>query len=190
MSRRVGLLVLVVVLLLGAVAVAAVVTARSPLQDRRDAVDGRWVPLRAPLTARYDALGRVAAGLDAAGAGERTYAVDLSDRLDEWNRLAKSASPKPGSEAVVANELEGLATRVRTNVSASGRLSRDQGLADAFTAFDSALVPPPAISAYNQAVRRDEHTRDEAMKRIAARILGFDARPELVIGPPRGATGT
>jgi hypothetical protein len=190
MSRRVGLLVLVVVLLLGAVAVALVVTARSPLQDRRDAVDGRWVPLRAPLTARYDALGRVAAGLDAAGAGERTYAVDLSDRLDEWNRLVKSASPHAGSEAAVANELEGLATRVRTNVFASGRLSRDQGLADAFTAFDSALVPPPAISAYNQAVRRYEHTRDETMKRVPARILGFDARPKLVIGPPVGTTGT
>jgi hypothetical protein len=188
MSRRVGLLVLVVVLVLGAVAAFAV-TAKSPLQDRRDAVDGRWVPLRAPLTARYDALGRVAAGLAAAGAGERTYAVDLSARLAEWNRLAQRASPNAGAEAAVANELEGLATRVRTDVSASGRLSRDQGLADAFTAFDAALVPPPAVVAYNRAVHRYEDTRDQTLKRIPARIMGFDARPTLVIGPPAGTAG-
>jgi len=56
MSRRVGLLVLVVVLLLAAVVVGLALSARSPLQDGRDAVDGRWVPLRVPLAVRYDAL--------------------------------------------------------------------------------------------------------------------------------------
>jgi hypothetical protein len=187
MSRRVVLLVLVVVLILGAV-VALTVTAKSPLDDRRDAVDGRWVPLRAPLAARYEVLGQVAEGLVAAGAGERTYTVDLADRLAEWNRLAESSSPDAGSEAAVANALEGLATRVRANVLASGRLSRDQGLADAFTAFDAALVAPPVVAAYNRAVRRYEDTRHDTMKRIPARILGFDARPKLVIGPPRPGT--
>jgi hypothetical protein len=185
MSRRVGLLVLVVALLLAAVVVGVALSARSPLQDGRDAVDGRWVPLRVPLAARYDALGQVVAGLDAAG--ERTYAVDLSDRLDEWNRLVKSSSPDAGSEAAVANELEGLATRVRTNIASSGRLSRDQNLAGAFTAFDAALVSPPDVSAYNHAVRRYEDTRHETLKRFPARLLGFDARPILVIGPPPGA---
>jgi hypothetical protein len=187
MSRRVGLLVLVVVLVLGAVVVGLLVTARSPLQDGRDAIDGRWVPLRAPLTTRYEALGQVGSGLDAAGAGERTYTVDLKQRLEEWDRLATSASPDAGSEAAVANQLEGLATRVRRNVASSGRLSRDQSLAAAFTAFDAALVPEPAVQAYNRAVRRYEKTRHETTKRIAARILGFDARPTLVIGPPLGA---
>jgi hypothetical protein len=187
MSRRVGLLVLVVVLVLGAVVVGLLVTARSPLQDARDAIDGRWVPLRAPLTLRYEALGQVAAGLDTAGAGERTYAVDLKERLDEWNRLAKSSSPDAGAEVGVANELEGLATRVRRNISGSGRLSRDQTLAAAFTAFDAALVPEPEVEAYNRAVRRYERTRHDSTKRIAARVLGFDARPTLVIGPPLGA---
>jgi hypothetical protein len=186
MSRRVGLLVLVVVLLLAGVVVALAVTARSPLQDGRDAVDGRWVPLRAPLAARYDALGQVASGLEAAAAGDRTYAVDLKDRLEEWNQLAKSASPDAGPEAAVANQLEGLATRVRTNIARSGRLSRDQNLASAFTAFDAALVPPPAVTAYNRAVRKYERTRDETLKRLPAKLLGFDARPTLVIGPPPG----
>ena len=186
MSRRVGLLVLVVVLLLAGVVVALMVSARSPLQDGRDAVDGRWVPLRAPLAARYEALGQVAAGLDAAGAGDRTYAVDLKDRLDDWDRLAKSASPNADAEAVLANQLEGLATRVRTNIGGSGRLSRDQNLAGAFTAYDAALVPPPAVSAYNRAVRRYERTRDETLKRLPAQLLGFDERPILVIGPPPG----
>ena len=187
MSRRVGLLVLVVVVLLLGAVVGLAVTARSPLEDRRDAVDGRWVPLRAPLAARYDALGRVAAGLAAAGAADRTYTVDLAERLDEWNRLAQRSEPAAGSEAIVANELEGLATRARTNVVASGRLSRDPGIADAFTAFDAALVAQPTVDAYNRAVRRYERTRHETLKRIAARLLGFDARPMLVLGPPQTA---
>ena len=187
MSRRVGLLVLVVVLLLAGVVVALVVTARSPLQDGRDAVDGRWVPLRAPLATRYEALGQVATGLDAAGAGERTYAVDLKERLDEWNRLAKSSAPNAGAEAPVANQLEGLATRVRRNIAGSGRLSRDPNLAGAFTAFDSALVADPSVRAYNRAVRRYEDTRHETLKRVPAEVLGFDERPILVIGPPPGA---
>jgi hypothetical protein len=184
MSRRVGLILLVVVLLLAGVVVALIVTARSPLEDGRDAVDGRWVPLRASLSARYEALGQVVTGLEAAGAGDRTYAVDLKEGLDEWDRLAKSASPDAAAEAPVANQLEGLATRVRRNISGSGRLSRDQSLSGAFTAFDSALVPQPAVTAYNRAVRRYENTRDETLKRLPAKILGFDARPILVIGPP------
>jgi len=190
MSRRVGLLVLVVVLLLAGVVVALVLTARSPLADGRDAVDSRWAPLRAPLTTRYQALGQVAAGLDAAGAGDRTYAVDLKHGLDEWSSLAKSSEPDAESEAAVANQLEGLATRVRTDVAASARLALDQGLANAFTAFDAALVPPPAVVAYNGAVHRYEDTRHETLKRIPAELLGFDARSVLVIGPPRGTTGT
>src|SRR5262245_28203266 len=186
MSRRVGLLVLVVVLLLAGVVVALMVTARSPLEDGRDAVDGRWVPLRAPLTARYQALGQVSSGLDAAGAGERTYAVDLKNGLDDWSRLAKSAKPNAEPEAAAANRLEGLATRVRANIFASSRLSRDQGLADAFTAFDAALVPPPDVTAYNRAVHDYEDTRHETLKRVPAKLLGFDSRTLLVIGPPRG----
>ena len=187
MSRRVGLIVLVVVLLLAGVVVALAVTARSPLQDGRDAVDGRWVPLRAPLATRYQALAQVATGLDAAGAGDRTYAVDLKDRLDEWDRLAKSSSPDADTEVDVANELEGLATRVRRDIAGSGRLSRDQNLSGAFTAFDSALVPQPAVTAYNRAVRKYERTRHETLKRLPAQLLGFDERPILVIGPPPGA---
>jgi hypothetical protein len=187
MSRRVGLIVLVVVLLLAGVVVALAVTARSPLQDGRDAVDGRWVPLRAPLATRYQALGQVATGLDAAGAGDRTYAVDLKDRLDEWDQLAKSSSPDASTEVDLANELEGLATRVRRDIAGSGRLSRDQNLSGAFTAFDSALVPQPAVTAYNRAVRKYEHTRRETLKRLAAQLLGFDERPILVLGPPPGA---
>jgi hypothetical protein len=187
MSRRVGLLVLVVVLLLAGVVVALAVTARSPLQDGRDAVDGRWVPLRTPLATRYEALTQVATGLDAAGAGERTYAVDLKDRLDDWNRLAESSSPDAATEAELANQLEGLATRVREDIAGSGRLSRDQNLAGAFTAFDSALVPQPTVTAYNHAVRRYENTRHETLKRLPAKLLGFDERPILVIGPPSRA---
>ena len=87
----------------------------------------------------------------------------------------------------MANELEGLATRVPHQHRVVGPPVADQNLAGAFTAFDAALVSPPAVTVYNRAVRRYEDTRHETLKRIPARLLGFDARPILVIGPPPGA---
>ena len=181
MSRRVGLLLLVIVLLVGG-AVAVIFTARGPLQARRDAVDARWAPIRTPLTDRYDRLDQVASALNDAGAGERTYTVDLTQELDTWHKLADSRTTNAGAEATSANRLEGLAARTRANVTQSGRLKANPAITSAFDAFDIALVPPPSVSAYNRAVRKYEATRNESMKQLAASILGFDARPTLVIG--------
>ena len=185
MSRRVGLLLLVIVLLVGG-AVAVVVTANGPLQDRRDAVDARWAPIRTPLTDRYDRLNQVATALNDAGAGERTYTVDLVQELDTWRKLADSPTADAGAEAASANQLEGLAARARANVAFSGRLKANPAITSAFDAFDSVLVPPPTVSAYNRAVKRYEATRTESMKQLAASLLGFDARPTLVIGASSG----
>jgi len=185
MSRRVGLLLLVIVLLVGG-AVAVVLTAKGPLQDRRDAVDARWAPIRAPHTDRYDRLNEVATALTEAGAGERTYTVDLVQELDTWRKLAGSRTADAGAEAASANELEGLAARIRANVAFSGRLKANTAITSAFDAFDTALVSPPTVSAYNRAVQRYEDTRTDSMKQVAASLLGFDARPTFVIGAASG----
>lgn len=182
MSRRVVLLlVLAIVVVVGAAGVL-VVTARPSLEDRRDAVDARWASLRDPLATRYDGLRQVGDALATAGAGERTYAVELAGALDEWAAFARD--PDPAAEATIANQLEGVAARVRANVAASARLGRDPTIAAAFGAFDRALVPPPAVRAYNRAVRRYQDARTDTLKQVPADLLGYDPRPILVIGAP------
>jgi hypothetical protein len=185
MSRRVVLfLVLAVVVVLLGAAVGLVVSNKSALEDDRSAIDARWTTVRAPLAARYDALGQVGAALAGAGAQDRTYTKDLDAELGVWKQLAASGRPHPSAEAASANRLEGLATRVRVNVARSVRLTRDAGIAQAFSAFDGAVVPPPDIQRYNRAVQNYQDTRTDSLKRLAAKVLGFGPRPLLVVGAP------
>jgi ABC-type transporter Mla subunit MlaD len=182
MSRRVGLLLLLVVVLLVGGAAAVVLSARPGLSDARDRVDAQWVPLRAPLAARYDQLGGLSKALAAVGAGTHAYATDLDRAVAEWSRLAAGADPDPAAEVDTANRLEGLAARVRANVGASAKLQADPGVTAAFAAYDSALVPPDAIRRYNRAVHAYQDARDGVVHRIAARLLRYDSRSALVIG--------
>ncbi|MFM8303647.1 MAG: hypothetical protein ACKOA9_05025 [Actinomycetota bacterium] len=181
MSRRVLLLVLVVLVVVGA-GVALVATTRPELSDRRAAVDRSWTPLREPLTARYAALDQLSTALDGAGAGDRSYAVDLAGEVTRWTALAGRADA--GAEASSANRLEGLATRTRVNVARSARLSRDPAVVEALTAFDAALVADADVRAYNRAVRRYQETRTGTLAQIPAGLLGYGARPVLVVGAP------
>jgi hypothetical protein len=181
MSRRVALLVLLIVVLVGG-AVALVVTARPGLEDKRDAVDARWAPLRGPLAQRYEALGQVAQALTDAGVGERSYTVALSEELDAWRGLTDSRAAHAEAEAESANRLEGLAQRVRANVAFSGRLRADERIVAAFEAFDLALIPRSEIQEYNRTVRVYEDTRNQTLKRIPASLFGYDQRPMIVIG--------
>lgn len=179
--RRLLLLVLVVALVGGA---AAIVVATKPtLDDQRDLVDARWNALRQPLITRYQALANVAQALHDAGAGDRAVTKALDEALPRWFR---STSKKPGrsdfgTEAQSANELEALATRVATNVSGSDRLKSNPLMTEALNAFALATVPPPAVEAYNQAVRDYQRTRDDTIDGIVAGVFGYDARPELVV---------
>lgn len=182
MSRRVLLLVLVIVVVGGTAAL--MVTARPALSDGRDAVDARWEPLRPSLATRYTGLGQLAAALTAAGAGDRSYAIDLADETGRWATLADDSTPDADAEAATANRLEGLAVRTRVNVARSARLSRDPGIVEAFAAFDAALVSSPDAQRYNRAVRRYQVTRTDALKRIPAALLGYGPRPVLVVGVP------
>src|SRR4051794_9125662 len=189
MSRR-GLLflVLVIVVIAGA-AVGLVVTTRPALSDGRAAVDARWADLRAPLEARYDGLGQLAGALGAAGAGDRSYAVDLAEETARWQALVGRSHRDAGAEAVAANRLEGLAARTRVNVARSVRLSRDAGITQGLAAFDASIVPNDAVESYNRAVRRYQSTRTDALKQIPAGLLGYEARPVLVIGGVAPAPG-
>lgn len=182
--RRFRWIAVLVVAVLVALAVAAVVLVRPGLEDDRDRVDTRWTPLRPTLITRYAKLDSVATALRDAGAGDRAVTADLNTALDRWNQYAL-LGPKhtnAASEATLANELEGLARRVRANYIASEKLKSSEGLRAAIDAFDQAVVPPPTVRAYNGAVRAYEDDRSDFFERLVAGALGYDSRPVLVVG--------
>ena len=181
MARR-FLLISVLVVLVALGTGALVVTGRSTLQSSRDAVDARWAGLRTPLGNRYQALAKLPSALVSAGVpSDRDYVHRLAVAGAEWDRAATRADD-PGREVVAADELEGLAARARADTAASPRLSTDPGVTQALAGFDSALVPPADVGAYNDAVRTYQHDRTSLARRPAALVLGFDARPLLVVG--------
>jgi hypothetical protein len=180
MRRWMKWLVLAVVVLVVAAAVVGVVTVRPGLADARDQVDRTWVPLRPPLVARYQALGGVDLALVAAGARDRSVTKDLTVELGRWQRLART--DEPAAQAPLADNLEALALRVKANINAADRLKADPGLMNAVGGFDRAIVSPPAVAAYNRAVRAYEHKRGGTAGGLVATVFGFDARPVLTIG--------
>ena len=185
MSRRARWLMVIAVLVvvLGAI-VAVVVTVQPALSDDRDRVDAQYRAVRPSLVTRYQALDGVAAALIAAGAGDRAATKDLQAALGRWSTLARRPveQAEAGPEATAANELEALARRVRANIAASPKLQGVPPVTAAMGAFDQAVVSPPVLDAYNQAVRAYENERDGTVNRLVAKVLGFDSRPQLVIG--------
>jgi hypothetical protein len=179
MRHRLRWLVLAVVLLLVAGIVVAVVRVEPKLSDARGRVDSAWTPLRPSLIARYQALTGVDLTLVAAGTQTQTVATDLHQTLASWQRSVQVDDA--ATQAPLANDLEALALRVKANVAASARLQGDQALTAAIATFDRALVSPPAVHAYNQAVLAYQHERTGAIHHLVAGLFGFDARPELAI---------
>jgi hypothetical protein len=133
---------------------------------------------------RYDALSVMAVALHEAGAGDRAVTIALDDALARWGKLALRG-PKHTDvtlETKTANELEALARRVNANIDASDRLGGNEAIKAARLAFDQVVVPVPAKSAYNRAVRAYEDKRSGIINRLVAGAMGFDARPLLVVG--------
>jgi hypothetical protein len=180
MRRRLRWLLLAVVVLAVIAAVVAVVTVQPDLSDARDRVDRTWAPLRAPLVARYQALAGVELTLAAAGGSTRTVTRDLQATLIRWQQAVKQGDA--GTQATLADALEALAQRVKANFVASGRLRSNAPLSAALTGFDQRLVSPPAVAAYNRAVRAYEPKRRGAVRSLVASVFGFDGRPVLVLG--------
>ena len=182
--RRFRWIVLLVVALLFAAIVAALLLVRPGLEDGRDRVDARWTPLRPPLIARYDALGGVASSLADAGAGDRAFTTDLQRELGRWRRFALRGPQHTdaATEVSLANGLEELARRVRANMIASEKLRTNEALKSAVEAYDQAIVPEPAVQAYNRAVRAYEGDRSGFFEHLVAGALGYDSRAVLVTG--------
>ena len=181
MARRVRRLAVVVLVLLVVGVIALVLTTRPKLEDRRDDVDRAWTPLRGPLGERYARLGEVNAQLAAAGGGERDVARTLGLRLGRWGELRRARDGDADAEVQTADQLEGLATRLQAVVSSSDRLRASDPLNQAIAAFQGTVPPPPAVTAYNRAVRDYEDERDGLLRSPVANLFGYDSRPQLLL---------
>jgi hypothetical protein len=179
--RRGRFLVLAVLVLVVGVAVALVLMEKPTLDDDRDTVDARWNALRTPLATRYENLDAVAAALVAAGAGDRTVAKDLQRDLTVWKNALRDGNA--GTQAKLANQLEGQAYRLRANVLASPRLAGVEDLVTKIGAFTSSAPSNDLVRAYNRAVRTYEDARDDTLRTPIARVFGFNARPVFMISP-------
>ena len=179
MPRRLRWLALALVALVVVAVVVAVVSVQPALSDARDRVDQAWAPLRPALVARYQSLAAVELTLVAAGGQARTVTKDLSVALTQWQHDVRVDDP--ATQAPLANDLEGLALRVKANFVASDRLRGNPGLVAALGAFDQAVVSPPAVAVYNRAVRDFQQQRSGAVHHLVASLFGFDARPTLEI---------
>ena len=172
------LLALIVVVVGGAVALAVV--ERPKLEDDRDAVDARWSTLRPPLDDRYDLLADALTAFAAAGGGDRAVTKELGAALSAWTTASRAK--EPAEEVEAANHVEAQATRLRTNVLGSPRLSKEQALIAAVTAFDGSAPAAALVEAYNRNVVRYQEERRSTLGAPVARILGYDERPVLVLG--------
>jgi len=183
MARRVRRLAVVVLVLLVVGAIALVLTTRPKLEDARDGVDRAWTPLRGPLSQRYAKLAEANTQLVAAGGGERNVSQALGLRLGRWDELrrAKDGDADADAEAQTANQLEGLASRLQAVVSSSDRLRASEPVNQAIAAFQGTVPPPPAVTAYNRAVRDYEDERNGLFRSPVASLFGYDSRPQLVL---------
>jgi len=177
MARRIRRIVLTLAVVLVTGTVALVITVRPGLQDDAHAVDRAWKPLAAPLGERYDALDRVSAALDAAGADDREVTQRLEDVLVNWAVAAQHNDQ--AEQAATANELERLAARVRVTVNAADKLKADQGLTAAIGAFDATVPPLEAVATYNEAVDVYAHGRDGFWDGLVAALDDYPPRPTL-----------
>jgi hypothetical protein len=182
-SRRWRRILIGLVVLIIAGAVVLVLTARPRLEDDRNAVDDTWVPLRAPLNDRYDALAAVDEQLRAAGGEDRDVTAELTEELDRWQDAADAPDDDADAETEVeiANTLEGLSVLVLANVNASERLRSSVGLTESLAAFAATAPDPMRVTSYNDAVDSYEDARDSLLRRPVADILGYESRTELVL---------
>src|SRR4051794_18463883 len=141
-------LALVVVVVTGTVIL--VITVRPGLQDDAQEVRRTWKPLLQPLATRYLALKGVESNLSAAGNGDRELTRQLRRTLSDWDLLQSTSDD--AAQSRTADELEGLASRVRATVAASPRLQPNETLKKAITTFDSAEVSAVLVKRYNDSV--------------------------------------
>jgi hypothetical protein len=187
MSRRTKwILLALVVVLVGGVA-ALVLTQQPKLDDARTKADTAWKPLMADdqLPHRYQTLEGALSAFDAAGGADRTVSKDLHAALAAWSKATKGDDA--GAQATAANALEAQGTRLIANALGSDRLKANQAVTDSLVTYAQAKPDPTRVDAYNHAVRDYEDVRTGALAQPVARVLGFDARPVLVVDTGTGS---
>lgn len=177
-------LALVVVVVTGTVIL--VITVRPGLQDDAQEVRRTWKPLLQPLATRYLALKGVESNLSAAGNKDRELTRELRRRLSDWNLLQSTSDD--AAQSRTADDLEGLASRVRATVAASPRLQPNETLKKAIATFDSARVPAVLITSYNDSVLAYEKNRDGMLRGIVANLDGYEPHPTLQLSTPPATT--
>jgi hypothetical protein len=186
MSRRTRWILLVLLVVLVGGAAALVLTQQPKLDDARTKVDTTWKPLMADdqLPLRYQTLTGALSAFDAAGGSDRDVSKALHVALAAWDRARKDGDP--ATQAKAANVLEGQGARLIANGLGSQRLKADPAVTDSLVKYAQTSPKPELVTAYNRAARDYEDTRTDALAQPVARVLGFDARPVLVVGS--GAT--
>jgi hypothetical protein len=172
--RRAPLLVIVVALLVGALAFAVVLPRRT-LTAKRDAADTAFEALRPSLDARYATVPSILTALDTGGARDRTPTRDLRTALARWTAAAKGSDPTTLTDA--ANRVEGDVARTRALVGETPTLSTIGALTAAYTAWDLARPAANLVDANTAAVHAYDAARRGVLRRIAASVGGFEARP-------------
>lgn len=176
-------LALVVVIVTGTVIL--VITVRPGLQDDAQEVRRTWKPLLQPLAARYGQLAGVVTALEAAGNGDRDTTRQLKRTLSDWELL--KATNDDATQAKTADQLEGIASRVRATVTGSDRLRANAALTKAITGFDAAKVSPALVKRYNDTVLQYERNRDGVLRGIVASLDGYSPHPTLQLATPAAA---
>jgi hypothetical protein len=182
MSRRTRWILLVLVVVVVGGAAALVLTERPKLDDARTAVDDRWKPLRSPdqLVLRYQKLQGALSAFDAAGGSNRSVSKDLHAALAAWDRALQDGDA--GTQVEAANVVEAQATRLVANALGSERLKGVPAVTQSLVQFSTTKPNPDLVSAYDHAVRAYEDERTGTWQRPVARVLGYRARPLLVLG--------
>lgn len=171
MRRR--LIVLGLVALVVIVIGAAVLAVRPNIAEKDDAVDDAWTPVYDTLLSRYDALSLLVIEVGLANGGDRDVVTQTEDALTRWADVGDRGAEE---QVVLANELEGLATRLVTSIGVSARLSATPNVVQARDVLGGASLPQEPIDAYNDAVASYDDARSSLVGQPVASVFGFDAR--------------
>jgi hypothetical protein len=170
-------LLLVAVLVAGTV---LVLTSRSDLQSSRGRVDEAWDALDQSLDARYDALHSAKEKVKETPGPLAQIVKDVTSAYAHWVDLERHPRDV-ADEVAAANALEAIGRRLVVAARAAPRL---KGNEDALAAVDhfAALRLPERTATFNETVAEFEDLRSKPSYTLAARILGYDAIPDLDTG--------
>ena len=167
-------LLLVAVLVAGTV---LVLTSRSDLQKSRDRVDASWQGLQPSLNSRYAALHKANDAVKDIPGPLNEIVKEVAADYRHWGDL--EAHPQGvADEVAAANALEAAGRRLVVAAHKAPRLAGNEAVLGQVDAFAQRQMPEQA-AAFNALVAKFEDLRARPSYTLAARILGYDAIPDL-----------